>query len=183
MSSEFLRCNYLELIYCKKRGTSDLLSPPFTPPKVSQKEWLQQNKKKTVQVWRTPTIWRVFLFSSHLTIFNHQEDVLHAQRLPTFEALWRRECRIDVAVLFLGHQQSDGQRKLWEKKEVCLLFSPPLSINFLKTPHSSSRLYKSFLWTWCFLFFRHLYFGHPQPTKGSLDNCRRKRWVPMRLKL
>ena len=143
-----------------------------------------KQKKKTVQVWRTPTIWPVFLFSSHLTIFNHQEDVLHAQRLPTFEALWRRECRESMwQCFFWGHHTVGWSTKTLRKKGSLSPLLPPLSINFLKTPHSSSRLYKSFLWTWCFLFFRHLYFGHPQPTKGSLDNCRRKRWVPMRLKL
>lgn len=56
-----MRCNYLELIYCKKRGTSDLLSPPFTSTKSQSKRMTPA--KKQVQVWRTPTIWRgIFVF-------------------------------------------------------------------------------------------------------------------------
>ena len=62
MSSEFLRCNYLELIYCKKRGTSDLLSPPFTPQKSVKKNDSNKTKKKRSKFGEHPPFGVYFCF-------------------------------------------------------------------------------------------------------------------------
>lgn len=71
------------------------------------------------------------------------------------------------SAFFLGHQQLDGQRKTLRKNGSLSPLTSPLSINLRNnTPFFVCRLYKSFLWTWCF-FFRHLFIGHPNKPKGS----------------
>ena len=163
MSSEFLRCNNLELIYCNKRGP--VIFYHLHPP--PQKSVSSKTKKTGPGFANTHHLAWYFCFLHILPSSTHQEDVLHAQRLPTFEALWRREWRIDVAVIFFffGHQQLDGQRKTLRKNWACLSSHlPPFHQLKKNTTFFKSFPFKSFLWT---CFFRHLFIGHPNKPKGS----------------
>ena len=164
MSSEFLRCNYLELIYCNKRGP--VIFYHLHPP--PQKSVSSKTKKTGPGFANTHHLAWYFCFLHILPSSTHQEDVLHAQRLPTFEALWRREWRIDVAVLFFSVTNSwMVNAKLWEKTEpVSPLTSPLPSI---KEKHHILQVvfWSPFFRNLFFCFFRHLY-SMPSPTNQRI---------------
>lgn len=176
MSSEFLRCNYLELIYCNKGGDQWSCITSIHPPKVSQKEWLQQKKKKQVQVLRTPTIWRgIFVF---FTSYHRQ---------PT-----RKMCFMLNVCPPLRHCDDGNGGSMWQ----CFFFRSPtvgwstktLRKNWCLSSHLPpfhQVVYIScFFGPGVFFFFATFFIAIPTNQKDpNSRHCRRKRWVPMRLKL